>query len=358
MMKKAVLLALTVCIHLALAAQTAADDSCFQAWNKPYATAEEIVKSYKAASHASVVNDCGMIWQAGNYIMNGKGEQQDISLLLASFPEVDINSAPVLSFMQRKGVGVKFFINDYFLLQGMKKGRTFDEARDGLSFSTIFPLRAPSASDYEKLHYVFSTKNLTLQRPFLNLLEYVMMNNGCTDGLSSIRPLIEQNVADGQLKQRALAVFDKYEPLKAGHTAPLSELKSLDGKTSTFAKYKGKTIVVDVWATWCSSCLKKMPHFVELAKSYAHRKDVVFVLLSTDRNKAVDKYKSIMEKYADAPVKVLRADVEGGSSFEIDYNILGLPRYIVIDRKGKIANAFAPSPDKDLQQLVEETLKK
>ena len=357
-MKKSVLLALTLALHLSLWAQSQATDSCFQSWNRPFTNAEEIVNKHKATTHASVFDDCCMIWQAGQYILNGKGEQQDINLLLASFPTVDLNDTAVLSFMQRRGVGVKTFVNDYFLLLGMKKGYTFDASRDGLSFTTVFPFRAPSRNDYEKLTCIFSTRNAVLHKPFLSILDFVMMNNGCTAGLSAIRPLIEKNVADGAQKKKVLDAYAKYERLQAGNPAPCSVLKDLNGKEHTFAEFKGKTLVVDVWATWCSSCLKKMPLFADIQSKYAHRKDVVFVLLSTDRNKAMEGWKRHMEKYKDSNLHLLRADVEGGSSFETDYNIFGLPRYIIIDRRGNIVEAFAPSPGHGLEQLIENTLKK
>ncbi len=356
-MKKALLLALTLALDLPLAAQTGSADSCFQAWNKPYATAEEIVKTYKAANNPSVTDNCCMVWHAADYILNGKGEQLDIPLLLASFPSIDLTQAEALAFMQRKDVGVKKFVNAYFLLLGMKKGYTFDASRDGLSFTTMFRFRAPSANDYEKLHYVFSSTNATLHKPFLSVLDFVLMNNGLTGGLQSIQPLIEKNVAESAQKQKVLAAFRKAEGLKAGHTAPLPVLKDAAGNEHTFAELRGKTVVVDVWATWCSSCLKKMPLFVALKEEYAHRDDIVFVLLSTDRNKALGAWQKQMDKYQGMDIRMWRADVEGGSSFETDYNIFGLPRYIIIDAKGNLVEAYAPSPDGNLKQLIEETLK-
>ena len=356
-MKKTILLACALVIGIPLAAQTSSVDSCFQVWNKPYATAEEIVKTYKASDNPSVVDNCCMIWHAGNYILNGKGEQQDISLLLASFPSVDLTQAEVLAFMQRRDVGVKKYVNAYFLLQGMKKGYTFDASRDGLSFTTVFRFRAPSVNDYEKLEYIFSTTNATLHKPFLSVLDFVLMNNGLTVGLQPIQRLIEKNVAEGALKQKVLTAFRKAEGLKAGQPAPLSVLKDAVGKEHTFAELKGKIVMVDVWATWCSSCLKKMPLFVALEEEYAHRDDIIFVFLSTDRNKALGAWQKQMDKYQDKNIRMWRADVEGGSSFETDYNIFGLPRYIIIDAKGNLVEAYAPSPDGNLKQLIEETLK-
>lgn len=357
---KIIILAITLAVGIVMptcAQQAQIADSIFQTWNKTYASAEEIVKEYKAHQPATVTDDCCMVWQAANYILNGKGQQQDINLLLSSFPTIDLTNEEAINFMQRKKVRVKDFIGHYYLLKGLKKGYAFDDARDGIFFTVYFPFRAPSQNDYEKMTDIFSTTNTTLHEPFLKNFDFLMMNHGCTEGMESIRPLIEKNVADGELKQKVLQLYAQYEPLQKGKPAPLSVFTDIKGKKYTFANFKGKTIVVDVWATWCGSCLEKMPLFASLKDKFAQHKDIVFIFLSTDRNKAVDTWKKNMAKYEHSGIKILRADVENGSSFETDYNISGLPRYIIIDGKGNIFKAFASSPDKDLEKQIEEAIK-
>ena len=359
-MKKSVILALAMTINTLAFAQTESTiDSCIQAWNKPYASAVEIVNEYNAHKNATLLDKCCMVWQAGNYLQKVKDKKDDIKLLASSFPTINLTDDMVLSFMKKlhKRDGVQLFVSNYYLLRGLRKGYSFDDSRDGLFFTVYYPFRAPSQNDYEKLTDIFSTTNATLQAPFLKVLDFVMMNWGCTDGLESVKPLIVKNAAEGSLKQKALELFAKYEPLRKGMPAPKSVLIDAKGKKHTFAELKGKVIVVDVWATWCGSCLEKMPRFAALKEKYAKSKDVVFVLLSTDRNKAMDAWKKNMAKYENSGMKIWRADVENGSSFETDYNIIGLPRYMVIDAKGNMREAFAPGTGDAMEQLIEETLR-
>jgi len=71
---------------------------------------------------------------------------------------------------------------------------------------------------------------------------------------------------------------------------------ALDGKTVTFqnilAKFQGKTVIIDVWASWCRDCIKGIPKIKKLQTAHP---DVVFVFLSLD--KTTDSWKNGIRKY-------------------------------------------------------------
>jgi thiol-disulfide isomerase/thioredoxin len=79
--------------------------------------------------------------------------------------------------------------------------------------------------------------------------------------------------------------------------AALSEkLLSIDGSQVVFKdildKHKGKTIVIEIWASWCGDCVKAMPKIKELQ---ANNPDVSYLLISAD--KTSDKWKTGIEKH-------------------------------------------------------------
>ncbi|MFO0950438.1 MAG: TlpA disulfide reductase family protein [Isosphaeraceae bacterium] len=74
-----------------------------------------------------------------------------------------------------------------------------------------------------------------------------------------------------QLEGTALA-----EP--ADYTWPLADL---DGNVVEFSKYKGKTVFLNIWATWCGPCVREMPTIAALA-AMPEMKDVAFVCVATD----------------------------------------------------------------------------
>ncbi len=132
-----------------------------------------------------------------------------------------------------------------------------------------------------------------------------------------------------------------------------TKLTSKDKKDITFEKilnqHKGKTIVIEVWASWCSDCIKSMPQVKELKANYP---DVAFVNLSCD--KTPEAWLSGIEKHEVSGDNYLIKDgMKGafGKSIQLDW----IPRFIVVDKNGKIALFRAIEKDFD---LIKETIEK
>ena len=95
-------------------------------------------------------------------------------------------------------------------------------------------------------------------------------------------------------------------------------------------KHQGKTILIEVWASWCGDCIKVMPKTKELQ---ANNPDVAYVFISVD--KTADKWKAGIEKYAIMGDHYMANDqMKGVFGKAIDLN--WIPRYIILDKTGKI----------------------
>ena len=327
---------------------TCPDDSV---WTRSFKCAEEIVGVYTPGKY----NDCYMIWYSAEYLLKNKGQAEDGKLLLDTFPKLSLDDSILTSIVSQKKY--ERLIDHYYFLCALKDGEPFDTARDGITVDMRFhQLRELNENDYRKLKGVFSSSNEVLHSMYLKKMPFLFQNNGCTEGLERLRPLIEKQTANSPEKEKVLSLYRQYSPLMKGKLAPLSVLKDAKGHEHTFAEFKGKYLVVDVWATWCSSCLKKMPFFLKLSEKYSHREDIAFITLSIDRSKAKERWLKALEKHRMTGLLNLIPDKDCASPFEDDYFVSGVPRYLVIDKAGNLVTAFAPSPGNGLEELVEKLL--
>ncbi len=113
-------------------------------------------------------------------------------------------------------------------------------------------------------------------------------------------------------------------------------------------KHKGKTLVIEVWASWCGDCVKAMPKLKELQ---ANNPDVDYVFISMD--KTADKWKEGIEKHQLKGDHYMANDqMKGVFAKEVDVD--WIPRYIIVDKKGKIVLYRAIETD---FEKINETLK-
>lgn len=120
----------------------------------------------------------------------------------------------------------------------------------------------------------------------------------------------------------------------------------LDGAPTSLDKYKGKLIVLDFWATWCGPCKGEMPSLNALEEKYGD--EVAFV--SVGMSCKFDEW-SEMSKGFNLKRNIY---IPEDDMAQIDpYNVMFIPRYMLIDQSFNIINAGAPRPSSDeLEALI------
>ena len=139
------------------------------------------------------------------------------------------------------------------------------------------------------------------------------------------------------------------DTLKAGMASPDFRYRDVNGKVVSLKDLKGKYVYIDIWATWCGPCCLEIPHLKELEQKM-HGKKIAFVSISVDENrKAWQKF--VKEKGMGG----IQLNAEGNEKFMQAYGISGIPRFILLDKKGKIIDAdmTRPSNPKTLKRLSE-----
>lgn len=122
------------------------------------------------------------------------------------------------------------------------------------------------------------------------------------------------------------------KPEKERKGAPEFSLKDSDGKTVHIADYKGKVVLLDFWATWCSPCKIEIPWFMEFEQQFKSRGFAVLgVSMDEDGWSAVKPYLQDMK----VNYRVVMGNDEVGQLYG---GVDSLPTTFLIDRQGKIAS--------------------
>lgn len=122
-------------------------------------------------------------------------------------------------------------------------------------------------------------------------------------------------------------------------------LLDLENKESSLSSLKGKSVVLFFWTTWCPFCRKELK---ELNGMYADLKKDGIELLAIDTGEPLDKVDKFVKSYNLAFRVFLDKDMAVAESYEI----LGVPTYILIDKKGYIVFKDNQFPQKEYKNLI------
>ncbi|UKJ08585.1 TlpA family protein disulfide reductase [Solitalea lacus] len=148
-------------------------------------------------------------------------------------------------------------------------------------------------------------------------------------------------LADDQ-KERVKKIEAGLQKYKPGTVAINFTGWDASGKEISLSDFKGKIVLVDVWATWCGPCNKEIPYLKKVEEEF-HGKDVVFIGVSVDEQKDKEKWKKFLVDNQMEGVQLFA----GGwhqSTIAKAYGINGIPRFMLFDRNGNIINVDAPRP--------------
>jgi cytochrome c biogenesis protein CcmG/thiol:disulfide interchange protein DsbE len=153
------------------------------------------------------------------------------------------------------------------------------------------------------------------------------------------------SVVQGELVPDAAGGAMEYiSPLK-GKLAPDFALEDLSGKKVSLAGYKGKAVLINFWATWCTPCKIETPWLIELRNQYAPQGfEILGVSTEGDDLQEDDKAGWAKDKSAVAgfvrQMKVPYPVLLGGDSLSTPYGGLdSLPISFYVDRTGTVVAA-------------------
>jgi thiol-disulfide isomerase/thioredoxin len=128
--------------------------------------------------------------------------------------------------------------------------------------------------------------------------------------------------------------------------------RDAEGRHRTLAEFKGKVVLVDVWATWCPPCRKALPEVAELQKSAGER--YVVLPISVDRGGWGD----VRPYLAQNPQLGLTAFLpDGARALDAFGEIRGIPTTLIIDRQGRLTQRWSGYGEGMARRALDEALK-
>lgn len=143
--------------------------------------------------------------------------------------------------------------------------------------------------------------------------------------------------------------------LADGAAAPDFTVQDKGGRAVKLSDYKGKTVVLDFWATWCGPCQSSLPHTTAMAKKYADKNVVVLAVNVWDTPAAFQSWLPKHPEYAPLHFAIDPSSDQSKSVASALYGVSGIPTQYVIGPDGKVVKSIVGYETGDTQ--LEEALK-
>lgn len=175
-----------------------------------------------------------------------------------------------------------------------------------------------------------------------------------TSNDSQVKQFINEYITDTHKKEELLNQFKDRNKFSKGQIAPSFSGTDIQGKIVNSESLKGKYLVIDVWATWCGPCKREAPFFEKLAEQYKDDDRIEFISIS------IDKDKNAWENFIhnEKPFWInLWVENDFQSTLAKDYEIQGIPYFMIIDPNGKFATSSASRPSDNMGEQIAQFLK-
>jgi thiol-disulfide isomerase/thioredoxin len=117
-------------------------------------------------------------------------------------------------------------------------------------------------------------------------------------------------------------------------SAPVFTLEDLEGKKVSLADLKGKTVVIDFWATWCGPCLQSFPGMKKAVEKYSDDENVKFLFVNSWER--VEEKKSNAQDFIKKNNYPFHVLMDYDNKVIGDFGVAGIPTKFIVDKNGNI----------------------
>ena len=165
-------------------------------------------------------------------------------------------------------------------------------------------------------------------------------------GTLALALLVALSVASAAAEEKPPKIGE-FIPASPPQPAPELSFTDLDGKAVSLADFKGKLLVLNLWATWCHPCLEEMPALEQLQVNIPEK--LIVAAISEDRGG-----KKIVEPFLDKlGLKKVKVYLDPKSDVGHAFEVRGLPTTIVIGAGGKVVGKVEGPADWDSYEMLD-----
>ncbi len=177
------------------------------------------------------------------------------------------------------------------------------------------------------------------------LMRSTISNANTSEDLDAYKKEFEGYLANAKSNEYRESIASEFtdreieiQRTKIGHPAPAFTLKSNTGKTYNLSDFIGKVVYLDLWASWCGPCRAETPSFKDIYEKYKNDERIAFISVAV--NDGDKEWRKALNEDKPGWLQLIDQDRTVLNAYATKY----IPKFILIDKQGRIADFNAPRP--------------
>ncbi|HWV74729.1 MAG TPA: TlpA disulfide reductase family protein, partial [Pseudosphingobacterium sp.] len=228
---------------------------------------------------------------------------------------------------------------DKLLYRKGEKQMAFDLMKEAMEYNRS-QRKSPDVTDYYLTVAAEFIPQEELKKEMETLIENEMSTAGMTTRLKAIYIKEKGSEAGFEAyissfnKDNIKATMEALRMTMLNEAAPIFSLKDLKGNEVNLKTLKGKTIVLDFWATWCGPCIASFPAMQTMVNRYKDDPNVEFLFIDTMES-GDNKEKEVKDFVAKNKYD-FQFLMDSKNEVAKQYKVRGIPAKFVIDKNGTL----------------------
>jgi cytochrome oxidase Cu insertion factor (SCO1/SenC/PrrC family) len=186
-----------------------------------------------------------------------------------------------------------------------------------------------------------------------NALNMRLSEKGLVD-FENYYTYFKEHNKDPHYAEQLKLLYEEKQLLATGQPAPTFTLEDVDGNQVSLNDFKGKYVYIDFWQTLCPRSGRELPYLLNLHSDYQDD-NIEFVSISVNEDENV--WRDYVKQNKNMGTS-LRVPNSWDSKTFTDYQVFGLPTFILIDTEGNIIDPKAAKPSsKEIRETFDQLLK-